>query len=121
MEDPKTATGLLIGFASNSPRWPRCDASRRTHFAAPLDSAALDAKGQSMNSSDSQSLVANHSNALLAFGIVLVGFLAGLILGRALARLIGSPAIGGLVSRLCIIVGTLASLPLAYHFAIVAG
>ncbi|ONU62336.1 hypothetical protein A8E62_13995 [Burkholderia cenocepacia] len=65
--------------------------------------------------------MANHSNALLAFGIVLVGFLAGLILGRALARLIGSPAIGGFVSRLCIIIGTLASLPLAYHFAVTAG
>ncbi|WP_336696188.1 MULTISPECIES: hypothetical protein [Burkholderiales] len=74
-----------------------------------------------MNTAAPQSLVANHSNALLAFGIVLVGFLAGLILGRALARLIESPAIGGFVSRLCIIIGTLASLPLAYHFAVTAG
>ncbi|MBO0501465.1 hypothetical protein J1C51_22095 [Chromobacterium haemolyticum] len=74
-----------------------------------------------MNNADPQSLVVNHSNALLAFGIVLIGFLAGLILGRAVARLIGSPAVGGFASRLCIIIGTLASLPLAYHFAIKAG
>lgn len=74
-----------------------------------------------MNNDAPQSFVANHSNALLAFGIALVGFLAGLILGRAIARLIKSPTLGGFVSRLCIIIGTLASLPLAYHFAIAAG
>jgi hypothetical protein len=81
----------------------------------------LNEKGKPMNTDAPHSFVANHSNALLAFGIVLVGFLAGLILGRAVARLIKSPAVGGFASRLCIIIGTLASLPLAYHFAIKAG
>ncbi len=74
-----------------------------------------------MPQSPLNNVLGNHTNVLLPFAIVVFGFLAGLVLGRTIAGLVKSPALGGFISRVCIIIGTLASLPLAYHFATRAG
>ncbi|MGM3412855.1 hypothetical protein KXR69_25020 [Ralstonia holmesii] len=56
---------------------------------------------------------------LIYAGLVLfVGWLAGFILGRTLAKMIQNRNLGELIARLCIVAGTLAALPLAYRIVL---
>lgn len=57
------------------------------------------------------------THLLLAALLVFVGWMAGFFLGRAIARSIASPRLAGFASRLCILVGTIAALPLAAKIA----
>ena len=55
---------------------------------------------------------------LMYAGLVLfVGWLAGFILGRTLAKMIQNRSLGELIARLCIVAGTFAALPLALRIA----
>lgn len=60
-----------------------------------------------------QNLSLSLTHMLFAVLVVFVGWLAGFFLGRAIARSIKSPRLAGFASRLCILVGTIAALPLA--------
>lgn len=58
---------------------------------------------------------------LIYAGLVLfVGWLAGFILGRTLAKMIQNRNVGELTARLCIVAGTFTALPLALRIAAMA-